>query len=115
MSDSTPDPTSTHTAEDIEKLKASLNQQTAKIDWEQLQRHYASGAIVAVAPSMDLIEVACQVSCDNKALVESWLRDALVFKVDDDLAKHWYQQNPTLWAVVVAPWVLVQEASARKP
>jgi len=32
-----------------------------------------------------------------------------VAKVDDATAADWHSRNPALWAVVVAPWILVQE------
>lgn len=90
-------------------LKARLNQETAKIDWHELQRFYAGGALIAVAKGVDLIEVACRFSIDDKAQVEQWLSAGQVFKVNDEQAAKWFEQQTTHWAVVVAPWVLVQE------
>ncbi|ARN76245.1 hypothetical protein BST96_00755 [Oceanicoccus sagamiensis] len=90
-------------------LKTKLNKETAKINWQELQRHYASGAVIAVANGNDLIEVACQFSLDNKEAVEQWLTSGAMVKVDDQQAAQWFEQQATLWAVVVAPWVLVQE------
>ncbi len=91
------------------ELKTKLNKETAKIDWQELQRHYASGAVIAVANGIDLIEVGCQLSLDNKEAVEQWLTEGAIAKVDDQQAAQWFEQQVTLWAVVVAPWVLVQE------
>ncbi len=93
-----------------DELKARFNRETSKISWQELQRHYASGAVVAVAEGMDLIEVACQFSRDNKQAVEGWLAAGKIYKVKDQQAKQWFEQNSTHWAVVVAPWVLVQYA-----
>ena len=91
------------------ELKIKLNKETAKIDWQELQPHYASGAVIAVANGIDLIEVACQLSLDNKEVVEQWLTEQAIAKVDDQQAALWFERQVTLWAVVVAPWVLVQE------
>jgi len=33
-------------------------------------------------------------------------------RADDVDARDWERRNPVLWAVVVAPWVLVQERTA---
>lgn len=95
-------------------LKTKLNRETSKISWEELQRHYASGAVVAVEQSLDLIEVACEFSRDNKEAVEQWLAAGLVYKPDDQRSLDWLEQQASLWAVVVAPWVLVQEPASAK-
>ena len=111
-----PEQSTSATASDIispkdtcSELKTKLNKETAKIDWQELQRHYASGAVIAVANGIDLIEVACQLSLDNKEAVEQWLTEQAIAKVDDQQAALWFEGQVTLWAVVVAPWVLVQE------
>ena len=94
-----------------QELKEKFNKETAKLDWPELQRYFASGAVVRVANNQDLIEVAIQFSVDNKEKVAQWLETGAVFKVDDELALQWQQHQPQVWAVVVAPWVLVQEVS----
>lgn len=94
-----------------EQLKRTLVQQTAKISWEELQRFYASGAVIGVAQGQDLIDIACEISLDNKAVVEQWLSEGQIFKVDDDTAKTWWKAKKQHWAVVIAPWVLVQEVN----
>ena len=98
-----------HPEDSYAELKTKLNKETAKIDWQELQRHYASGALIAVANGVDLIEVGCQLSLDNKDAVEQWLAEGAIEKVEDKQAALWFEQQVTLWAVVVAPWVLVQE------
>ena len=74
----------------------------------ELQRFFAGGKAVAVAPELDLVDVAYQVSIDNKAAVESWLSSGRVGRVSDEQAREWLQANALMWAVVVKPWVLVQ-------
>lgn len=91
-----------------EDIRLKLNRETSKIHWHELQKFYAKGAVVAVKKGMDLIDVAVQFSDDNKAQVESWLAAGCVGLVNDQQAQQWYQENTLLWAVVVAPWVLVQ-------
>lgn len=103
-----------NSAADDQELKTKLNKEAAKIGWQELERFYASGAMVAVGSGMDLIEVACQFSQDNSAVVQAWLAEGQVYKVDDKQAISWQQQQAVLWAVVVAPWVLVQEVAPRE-
>lgn len=92
-------------------LKNKLNKETAKISWQDLQRYYASGAVVVVAPGMDLIDVACNFSNDNSAALQQWLAAGSVYKAEDQHAALWSQQQADFWAVVIAPWVLIQQCS----
>lgn len=85
-----------------------LNAQTAQIEWEELQRHFARGVVIKVAPELDLINVATRIIDDDKAAIEAWMASGQVANATDDDARAWTVTQPTFWAVVVAPWVLVQ-------
>ena len=85
-----------------------LNAQTAKIEWEELQKHFARGVVIKVAPELDLLNVASRIIDDDKAAVEAWMASGEVANATDDDARTWVETQPTFWAVVVAPWVLVQ-------
>ena len=91
-----------------EDVRAKLNRETGKIGWVELEKHFASGNVVTVSPELDLIEVAYQVSQDNKVAVEPWVTAQQLAPATDEHAVQWHQENTELWAVVVAPLVLVQ-------
>jgi hypothetical protein len=40
------------------ELKTRLNQETSKLRWTELQRHYAGGNVVVIDEALDLIAVA---------------------------------------------------------
>lgn len=90
-------------------LRAKVNMETSRIHWKELQRFFASGVAVAVSAKLDLVEVAFQMHSDNKAQFESWLSTGMIAKVSDEQASAWLVTDAELWAVVVSPWVLVQE------
>lgn len=92
----------------VELEQHKLNLETGKIPWTQLQRHFASGRLIAVVPELDLLEVAAQFSLDDKAKVQRWLDSGQVHPVSDDEARAWHDCDAVLWAVVVKPWVVVQ-------
>ena len=94
-----------------ESLKQKLNRETAKIHWRALEDHHKQGAVIMVSSNLDLITVAIAFAEDNRPLVEKWLNQAEVAKVSQTQAATWTESNPELWAVVIAPWVLVQEAN----
>ena len=89
--------------------RASVNLETARIAWKELQRFFASGAAFSVDAGLDLVEVAFQISEDNKAQVAQWLESGRVARVSDAQALAWYEADAEVWAVVVRPHVLVQQ------
>ena len=85
------------------------NLETAKIGWEELQRFFAQGLLIVVDPQLDLVEIAAAFVADDSDHIEQLLAKSQVRKADTEDAKNWNADNPVLWAVVAAPWVLVQE------
>ena len=90
------------------ELKTRLNQETSKLRWTELQRHYAGGNVVAVDETLDLIAVAVAIARDDAAAVKKWMADGRLARLGDIQAAAWLQADVELWAVVVKPWVLVQ-------
>jgi hypothetical protein len=81
--------------------------------WQELERHFARGVVVLVAPELDLVEVAFRVSRDDRPTVQDWMDQGLVRRAEMDDARRWHEEQSRFWAVVTAPWVLIQEASTR--
>ena len=89
--------------------KEKMNGETGKVEWKELERHYARGVIVKVSPEVDLVEVAACFVDDDKEAIERWLTSGELERAMDEDAKRWTEEDPVFWAVVVAPWVLIQE------
>lgn len=87
-----------------------INAETAKISWRELQGHFASGAAIYVAPSMDLVEVALKISKNDTGAVKAWMEKGLLAPVNDQQAAAWVESDATMWSVVIKPWVLVQNS-----
>jgi hypothetical protein len=64
--------------------------------------------VVNVATELDLIEVATAMAADDKVQFIHWLETGQVAKADSDDAIRWNESRAEFWAVVVAPWVVVQ-------
>jgi hypothetical protein len=90
-------------------LYAKLLGETAPISWQELQPFFARGALLMVEGTQDLIAVAQAVAENDQDKVAVWLTSGQLQKVDDGYAADLLARDPPLWAVVVAPWVLVQE------
>ncbi len=93
-----------------ELILGKLNSETARIGWKQLQRYFASGHTLIVDDSLNLIDVAYQFHKNNTKQVETWLNDEMVTQVSNEQARRWYNDDADLWACVVKPWVLIQQA-----
>lgn len=92
-----------------EVLRAKLNLETARLAWPELERHFARGVVVRIAPGMDLVDAALQFAENNARLIQAWLDEGRVARAGLADAEDWHARQPRFWAVVVAPWVLVQE------
>ncbi len=101
------------TGTDADKLRTLLrdeiHSETSTIAWSELQRFFAAGKAIYVSVDLDLVEVAVQVSNDNSDLVRQWMDTGKIAPVSDDQARCWIDTDTKVWAVVVKPWVLVQD------
>lgn len=95
-------------AEARKELFHKLNQETAKIPWQEMQRFFASGNALYVDESLDLIDVAIEFSLDNTDVLQPLIEKQQLATVTDQQAISWIDNDSLVWAVVIAPWVLVQ-------
>jgi len=52
--------------EDIDQITARLNLETARISWQELERHFARGELLTVIPALDLVQVGVNMINDDK-------------------------------------------------
>lgn len=89
-------------------LHDRLNLQTARISWPELERFFARGRVLEITAALDLIDVAQALTEDDTEKFTTWTESGQVQHLTDTIAKQWVNNDSSLWAVVVAPWVLVQ-------
>lgn len=94
-------------------LYAKLLGETAQISWQELQPYFARGALLLVSATLDLVEAAQALAEDDRTKVAAWLGSGALAKVEEAHAEDFLARDPQLWAVVVAPWVLIQERGER--
>lgn len=92
----------------LASLRQELNEQTAQMHWSELERFFASGSLISVAPELDLIDVGARIAADDKGSVMEWMNAGLLYKTTDAQAEDWSGQDALIWTVVVKPWILVQ-------
>ncbi|SFV04578.1 DUF2288 domain-containing protein [Pseudoduganella namucuonensis] len=96
------------------ELRLKINRETARVPWTELIKHFASGTVVWVADELDLVDVAVRISHDDKDNITQWMAAGRIAKVSDAQAQRWLDDNASLWASVVSPFILVQQEK-RKP
>lgn len=94
------------------ELRLKVNRETARLPWTELLKHFAAGNVVWIANTLDLVDVAVRISHDDKANISQWMNAGLMAKVSDQQAAQWLESNAELWAVVVSPFILVQQEKA---
>ena len=92
-----------------EELRQKILLETARMDWPELARWFARGMVVIAKPGLDLVEAAACLAENDQARLRGWIEAGQVRRALDGDAKRWHAANQEFWAVVVAPWVLVQE------
>lgn len=86
-----------------------LSMETAKIEWVQLQRFFAAGNVYQLRIGLDLPVLAEKCKSDDTAHIKQLLDTGDLKKVSDEQARIWINQDAIVWAVVIAPFVLVQD------
>ena len=92
--------------------REELNLETGRVRWQELETHFARGVVIRVDSELDLVEVATALANDDKTAVEQWIEGGRLQHLGMEVARDWADRDPDLWAVVVAPWVVVQERKA---
>jgi hypothetical protein len=90
-------------------LYVKLLAETAQIGWSELERFFAQGKLIWVKRDLDLVSVAEAVANDDKQQVAQWLSGGLIERMQAETAVDVAARDPQLWAVVLSPWVCVQE------
>ena len=88
-----------------EVTKDTINFETAKIAWKDLEVYFAGGNVISVSPELDLTEVALQVTQDNAEQLKDWIDNGMIDALTDDQAKEYTDTEATVWAVVIKPWI----------
>lgn len=100
-----------NTAEEQLTLKEKLNLETAKISWKELELFFAKGNLLTVSAGQNLIDVAEQIASDKQNEIESLILSKNIEFATPSWVRENCSENPTLWAVVVAPYVVCQIAA----
>lgn len=98
---------------DVEQtIVEKLLSETALMPWADLQRFFAQGNVLCVQKPLDLVQTAVRFAQDSAIELAPHIENKVISEPSNEQARAWYHNNVELWAVVVAPYVLVQEQSS---
>lgn len=83
--------------------------ETAQVRWSELAPLHLRGTLLHIAGDLDLVSVAEAVAGDDAQQVAAWAASGLLQRMPAETASAYESHDASLWAVVVAPWVLVQK------
>jgi hypothetical protein len=92
-----------------DQLAESLDE--AELDW--LKPHIQRDVVVVVHPELDLLDVGVAIARDDVLSVQHWISEQLIHKPSPNQITDWNSdQTKRFQALIVQPYVLVQEALA---
>lgn len=95
----------------VQREKAKLVAETAQVPWNELVTFYAQGKLILVCNTLDLVEVAYELSVDNTNQTKNWIETGKLLRNFNEQAKIFAQNKTKLWCVVIKPWVLIQNGT----
>ena len=91
-------------------LRSKLEAEIGPADWKVIRPHFLRGAIIIVSTELDLIDVAVKVAKDDTDSIKIWIEEGKLTKPFPEDAKMWEDEKKELAALVVEPFVLVQDS-----
>lgn len=86
-----------------------LSKEAGKINWKELERFFASGKLIFVDKTLNIIDIAHKINIDDTNQIKSLIENNELKFVSDKQAKSWSYENTQFISIVVAPWVLIQK------
>jgi len=98
--------------EDGQTAAEKIDKYTGEVGWSYLRPHYERGSLIWVDPGLAIAEVAKAMQADDTERVANWLGSGDLVKVGELHARQWDGGAERFTAVVVTPFVLMQEKRA---
>lgn len=84
-----------------------------EVEWHWLRPHLERGALISVAPVLDLAEVADRIAADDTAAVGGWMAAGLLGRpTPEQIAAAEAAPLSRFRMAIVRPYVLIQEPSS---
>jgi len=92
-----------------QSVRDKLVEEIGTVPWHTLQVHATGGTLVLVAPALDLAEVGAAIAEDRTSHVQTWLREGLIHKPDEDEIELLGEAEGTPFSfLIVQPFVIAK-------
>jgi hypothetical protein len=97
----------------MQDLRTQLAESVDEAQLEWLKPHIQRDQVVVVHPELDLLDVGVAIARDDVLSVQHWISEQLIHKpFPNELADWNSDQTKRFQALIVQPYVLVQESAA---
>jgi hypothetical protein len=80
------------------------------VEWHWLRPHLGRGALIIVAPDLDLADAAARVSADDTVQVGAWIAAGKLARPTREQIAAWDEDSIRAFRMlIVQPYVLIQE------
>ena len=93
----------------LKELRKNLESESGYLNWQELEKHFARGAIRVISSDSNLIDLAMDIAQNKTDNITNAISNNSIFEPTNSQALHWQQNNSNFLCVVVAPFVLIQE------
>lgn len=91
-------------------LRAQLEEILDEAEWNWLMPHVERDVVIIVAQELELLDVGVAIASDNLVSVQHWISEQLICKPSIAQKETWNNnQNKKFQALIVQPYVLIQE------
>ena len=93
-------------------LRAELTESLDEAEWNWLMPHAQRDSVIVVKSELNIVDVGFAIANDNVAQVQGWIDADLIHKPSSAQLSDWNgNQTKRFQALIVQPYVLVQEAA----
>ncbi|MGI0490619.1 DUF2288 domain-containing protein [Alkalinema pantanalense CENA528] len=92
-------------------LREELTESIDEAEWAWLAPHLARDVVIVVTGGLSLVEVGLAIAQDDSIAVGRWVTEQLLTKPSLEQLETW-PQTKRFQALIVQPYVLVQEISS---
>ena|SRR4028119_1771445 len=96
----------------MQDFRAQLAENIDEAELEWLKPHIQRDVVVVVNPQLDLLDVGVAIARDDVLSVQHWIGEQLLHKPFPEQLADWNSdQTKRFQALIVQPYVLIQESS----
>jgi len=93
----------------VDELNEKPQLEVQSVTWDALAPHAARGALLVVAPNLELMDVAEKIARDDASAVGAWIAGGRIYKPSAEMIQQWEAEENVLFSfAIVQPYVLCQ-------